>query len=385
MSPNKDKKKESFLLLTMEFPPFNGGVGNYYGNLRDHWPDDGMYVLADGNKRSSPDATTFFRHLSQLPFWPRWLPSLYHSYRLLKRKGIDHILAGHILPLGTVARICSRLFGVKYSIFLHGLDLSCALQQKRKRPLAINILKNAHSIICANTYVREILQSVLSEEEMKKATVVNPGIAHTPPTISSKKISEMKRIHGLEGKRIIFSLGRLINRKGFDKSLKSLPYIEKESRETVYVLAGSGPAEEELRGMIRRARLEDKVIMTGEISEEEKWMWLHLCDLFLMPSRDIDGDFEGFGIVFLEANMAGKPVVAGNEGGVKDAVEEGVNGFLVNPRDEKDISRAVVSLLKNKELREKMGRQGKQRARKKFSWERQARLIHEHLTRNTRA
>jgi len=96
-----------------------------------------------------------------------------------------------------------------------------------------------------------------------------------------------------------------------------------------------------------------------------------------MPSRNIDGDFEGFGIVYLEANLLGKPVIAGDSGGVKDAVINGYNGILVNPEDNKEIKNAILKLSKDEKFREKLGEQGKERVINEFSWEKRTEKIYQ--------
>ena len=94
-----------------------------------------------------------------------------------------------------------------------------------------------------------------------------------------------------------------------------------------------------------------------------------------MPSRQIKEDFEGFGIVYLEANLCSKPVIAGDSGGVRDAVKNGINGLLVNSENIEEITEAVIKLAKDKNLREKLGRQGKERVIKEFNWEKQTKKI----------
>ena len=90
-----------------------------------------------------------------------------------------------------------------------------------------------------------------------------------------------------------------------------------------------------------------------------------------MAARNINGDFEGFGIVYLEANMHKLPVVAGASGGVNDAVLDGVNGLLVDPVNTCEIKNAIIKLAQNKNLRQRLGNQGYERAIKEFKWEKQ--------------
>ena len=118
--------------------------------------------------------------------------------------------------------------------------------------------------------------------------------------------------------------------------------------------------------MPRSIAVKDNIFFLGKISEEEKWAWLNLSDIFIMPSRQIKEDFEGFGIVYLEANFCGKPVIAGDSGGVRDAVEDGTNGLLVDPEDMDNISDAIIELAKNRDLRKKLGQQGRERAITEF-------------------
>jgi phosphatidylinositol alpha-1,6-mannosyltransferase len=92
-------------------------------------------------------------------------------------------------------------------------------------------------------------------------------------------------------------------------------------------------------------------------------------------------DFEGFGIVYLEANLCGKPVIAGRSGGVPDAVENNVNGLLVNPESEEEIAQAILKLYESKELRETLGEQGRQRALIKFNWKNQIESFFDFLNR----
>jgi phosphatidylinositol alpha-1,6-mannosyltransferase len=122
---------------------------------------------------------------------------------------------------------------------------------------------------------------------------------------------------------------------------------------------GSG---EELDNLKKAAeKLPKKIIIIGDIDDKEKWAWLELCDIFIMVSRQLAGDYEGFGIVYLEAGLAGKPVIAGDSGGVRDAVFNGINGLLVNPENTDEIADAILSLYDNEKLKNELGAQGQRR------------------------
>lgn len=353
------------LLFTSEFPPFKGGVANYYGQLVNYWPIQEKLVILNNNKEELIKNSDF------LPWWP----AIGALKRKIAKNQIDYVLVGQILPLGTVAWLLSWFQPFRYAVFLHGMDLSFALRSERKKWLANLILKRADKVICANSYVAEKVEQFYPATN-GKISVVNPGIPAGAPPVDLKDLAEIENTYNLTGKTVLFSLGRLVKRKGVDQTIKALaemttPIIDN----LIYFIGGAGPREEYLRRLVPD-RLAKKIIFLGELSEKEKWLWLKRSDIFIMPSRNIDGDFEGFGIVYLEANLSGKPVIAGNSGGVKDAVKDGYSGLLVDPEDPVSIKEVINKLVLDKDLREKLGQQGQRRAIQEFNWEKQtAKLV----------
>jgi phosphatidylinositol alpha-1,6-mannosyltransferase len=122
--------------------------------------------------------------------------------------------------------------------------------------------------------------------------------------------------------------------------------------------------------------LKDKIIIINQTTDAERDQWYNASDIFIMPSRNINGDFEGFGIVYLEANLAGKPVIAGRSGGVGDAVIDGLNGLMVDPENVNDIREKIIKLALNPELRHKLGEQGRRRVIEEFNWKKQVNKIY---------
>ena len=110
------------------------------------------------------------------------------------------------------------------------------------------------------------------------------------------------------------------------------------------------------------------------------------CDVFALCSREQPSPrglgFEGFGIALLEAGARGKAVIGGRSGGVPDAVADGVSGVLVDPTAPEAVAAAMLPLLRDPELRRRMGEQGRARVRSHFHWDRAAaevRAVHERL------
>jgi phosphatidylinositol alpha-1,6-mannosyltransferase len=373
----KNDKENNILLFTLEYPPYKGGIANYYANLVSCWPQGNIHVLTNGNYQE--ESNVHCRALISSYLRPKWLPAVWHLIRLIRKHDIKHVIVGHLLPLGTVAMLVSKILRIDYTIILHGMDISWSLKKKRKKQLTQKILTRAQYIISANHYTNELAKKEFPSITSTRMHVVNPGITNDPPAINNSQIKEMKQKYNLEGKFMLLSIGRSVARKGFQQVIKALPLAVKKNDDIVYVMAGDGPFEKDLKQQRERlpSFLQDRILFLGGIPEKEKWIWLAACDAFIMPSLDLDGDFEGFGIVYLEANIMGKPVIASQEGGVADAVEHENNGLIVDPRDPTDIADAITRLATSEKLRKKLGLQGKERAEKNFAWEGQVSKIYQ--------
>ncbi len=255
------------------------------------------------------------------------------------------------------------------------MDFAYALKLPRKKEITGKILKNAEKIICANSHTANLVKN-FDNGLVKKTAVINPGV-DTRIIRNPEKTDEFRKKYGLKNKIILLSLGRLVKRKGFDRVIESLPEIFKIFPNLIYVIAGAGEEEKNLKNRAAElpAEVEKKIIFFGKASEEESFAWLEACDIFIMPSREINGDFEGFGIVYLEANLFGKPVIAGKSGGVADAVIDNVTGLLIDPKNIDEISQAVIKLAQNEKLRHELGEAGKRRAVVNFDWKKQTEKI----------
>ena len=346
------------LLITCEYPPFRGGVANYYGQLVKHWP-----VVAKPEVWQVK-GSWWFLSLRLLKYWRQNPEAL--------------VIVGHILPLGTAAWLASRFFKRReYVVVLHGMDFTFAQRRPRKAFLAKMILGGAKKIMAANSHVAALVAARYPKLS-SKIVIVNPGVSQINRFDQENLAPFLREKYQLHDKVVLLSLGRLVRRKGVDYTIKALASLSSTERAGLaYVVVGAGPEESNLRRLAEESGV--AVIFTGSVSEAEKWSWLNLCDILVMPAREINGDFEGFGIVYLEANLSGKPVIAGRSGGVSDAVSDGVSGLLVDPEDLEALATAIKTLSTDSAYREKLGQQGRVRALENFSWESKAQEFYQHL------
>jgi phosphatidylinositol alpha-1,6-mannosyltransferase len=165
---------------------------------------------------------------------------------------------------------------------------------------------------------------------------------------------------------VLLTVGKLKERKGIDVSIKAFKIVKENIPDAKYIIIGGG-REDKYRSLVKELKLND-VYFIGEIEESELVKYYQLCDVFVLTPRRYHGDVEGFGLVYLEAGAAGKPVVASNSGGVSDVVKHMVNGILVSENDPYATAQAIIQLLKDDNLAAELGNNGKKVA-KLFCWE----------------
>ena len=121
--------------------------------------------------------------------------------------------------------------------------------------------------------------------------------------------------------------------------------------------------------LVRDLGLQQVVEFIGNVPAEEVSDYYNLCDVFAMVNRtELEGDIESFGMVFVEANGAGKPVLGGRSGGTTESIEEGVTGLIADPESREDIAAKLIVLLQDGALRMKLGRAGLVRVQRDFRW-----------------
>jgi phosphatidylinositol alpha-1,6-mannosyltransferase len=176
--------------------------------------------------------------------------------------------------------------------------------------------------------------------------------------------------YGLQGRPVLLTVSRLYARKGIDRVIQSLPAVLRRIPDLVYLVVGDGGYRPELEQLVSRHELGANVVFAGAVPDYELTDHYSLGDVFIMANREMpDGETEGFGLVFLEANACGLPVIAGKAGGSVDAVTDQVNGLVVDGDDVAAIGAAVIALFDDAALRERL-RDGGTEVASASGWER---------------
>lgn len=365
------------LLLTIDFPPQIGGVAEYQKGLLAHLDPEKVVVLANRAPASyqfdfEADYKIYRRKMffKSLLVWPKCLPMLYSAYQLVKKEKIEKIWVGQLLPSGTVALILKRWLGIHYVVNLHGTDILTALSQSHKISLVKKILNEADYLTTNSLFTKKILLDFGVKPE-EKITVLQPcpqEVAINQEELSLAKTAIIDQYNLLD-KKILLFVGRLTVRKGIDQIIAIMPELLAHEPNLVYVVVGNGSDEKYLRNLAIKHQVEKRVIFTGKKIGTELMALFDLAEILVMTSVVNEGvDVESFGMVYLEANLFSKPVIATDTGGVNEAVINGETGVVVPVGNKKLIKAAILKLLADKELAVKLGRQGKERVLKDFKW-----------------
>lgn len=255
--------------------------------------------------------------------------------------------------------------GIQYIIIAFGLEIVMPVSS-RMEAVRENDFAKAALVYADSRFVADLVRILAGEDT--PVLVLNPGVTPgkmevIPEELASSTIQGI----GLEG-RFILAMGRLVHRKGFDLAVEAFDMIAGDWPEVDLAIAGDGDDRREVEAAVENSRNKDRIRMLGRISEREKHALFQKCEFYVMPNRPVEGDIEGFGIVFLEANFYGKAVIGGNNGGVSDAIAHEETGLLVDTPDTVALADAMGRLLKNRDLASAYGRTGRERVLNDFQW-----------------
>lgn len=218
--------------------------------------------------------------------------------------------------------------------------------------------KKADRIFTPSRYAKKTLCGLYAVPE-EKVSVMHNGIFFDEwkNAVDSAPLEE-------DRPSTVLAVARLYKRKGLDTLIRAWPRVLAHIPGARLRIAGGGLEYENLKKLIDSMRLNESVRLEGDVRQGSDLIKLYAnCDVFCLPSRH-----ETFGLVYLEAMAAGKPVVALKSTAVPEVVRDGTDGLLAQPENIEDLAEKIISLLKNGELRATMGRSGRERVRDNFDW-----------------
>jgi phosphatidylinositol alpha-1,6-mannosyltransferase len=256
-------------------------------------------------------------------------------------------------PSGLVAALTPRAIRGPLAVMAQGLEIAPSRRGIR-RALMRWTYARADIVVACSVYTQRLLES--AGVRARSVVVVACG--------ADPKASERSPAH----EPTLLSVGRLVARKGFDRTIAAMPAILAEIPDARFRIVGDGPQREELQALAVRVGVDAHVDFLGPLDDESLTREYARAWCFAMPCRRIGDDFEGFGIVYLEAAMAGLPCIGGIESGAADAMEDGVTGTLVDGDDPGAIARAALTYLRDVRHANEVGARGRRRVLEHFTW-----------------
>lgn len=286
------------------------------------------------------------------------------SLRLALTHRFEAIHAFRALPEGLVAWWVARLTGHPVVIYAHGEELTT--WRGRKHTAMVFALRHADAVIANSEFTRD--QLVARGVAPEKIRLIYPGV-DTERFRPGLPCDDLKVRIGLAPKqRLILSVGRLSRRKGFDMVIRALPELLRQGLDVRYAVIGIGEDWNYLHALAQECGVAERVHFLGHVPAEELPRWYNACDVFVMPNREIEGDTEGFGMVFVEAAACGKAAIAGKAGGTGAAVVDGVTGFRVDGSRVEAVAAVLGRVLADDALARRLGEAGYERVGARFSW-----------------
>ena len=351
------------LLVTNDFPPQVGGIERFTLELARHVP--GAAVLAAAH----PDAAA---HDQAQSFPVYRAPSSFMLPTPSTRGVIEDAVTAHQativvlvspLPLG----ILGGEFSVPWTVIAHGAELTVPANVPGIGGMIRGRLAAAPVLFAVSNHTAKHLHELLGDDAPPIRLVRNGVSLETfRPDLDGSMVRER---FGLGDAPVLGCVGRLVPRKGQDTLVDALPLIREQIPEARLLIVGDGRLRRRLERS-SRAMADEAVVLAGAVDADELGRHFAAVDVFAHPNRSrwFGLEQEGFGVIFLEAQACGKPVIAGDSGGSPEAIDDGETGLLVDGDDVSAVAAAAVSLLGDPERAARMGAAGRRLVEREFAW-----------------
>jgi len=279
---------------------------------------------------------------------------LINSARLLKKINPD-IIHTQIIEFGKDIFLLDKLLRKPYVIWARGSDVNFLFINKNSFMLK-QTLKNADAVISLTDDMKKKIKKFHDREIF----VIPNGIDLNGFEGLSKV--ELRKKFGLnKTEKTILYVGTLRPIKGLTYLIEAVKNTDEKNKRLF--LVGYGEEREHLENLVKKLKIENIVTFVGKVPNKDVFEYMVASDVLVLPSLS-----EGFPNVILEAMASGLPIIATKVGGIPKIVNNEVNGFLVDPKNAKQICEMLLLLFKDEKLREKISDNNKIEA-KKYSWE----------------
>ena len=357
----------NLLYIAQTFHPKIGGAERYIDRLAQAMACKGhkVYVLAPETNADELARdyqvirTSFYENYKNgILYYVRAVPMARKIINLVEDKKIDIIHFQYINPFSVPIRYL-KSSGAKVFATIHGSGVHFMQEDWLGKRLLSKVLSSIDGVSPVSDYCGSLANKWGASK--RKIHVIYNG---TDPEIFTPNPNQSN----LERYSILTTC-RLVPRKDISTLLKALREVKKEVKDAKIIVAGDGPEKPKLEKLAKRLNLGNSVTFTGFIADSELQRLYKNAGVFILPAKydEAARDIEGFGITLLEAMASGRPVIGANVGGIPSAIKKEW-GLLYEPEDWKELGNKIIYLMKNQDIAERMGKNGRKAVENIYNW-----------------
>jgi len=370
------------LMLSWEFPPKTvGGLARHVDDLSRTLVNQGteVHVITCAVQGCHPYENIAGVHVHRVGTFQESHGEFFHwvlqlnikmaeyADRLISQIGGFHIIHAHDWLVAYAAKTLKHKFHIPLVATIHATEhgrnqgIHNEIQSYIHR-VEWELTYEAWRVICCSRYMEKEIAGIFSLPENKLDIIAN-GV--TPANLEPRFMpADFRSGYALPWEKIVFFLGRLVQEKGVQVLINSIPGILDQHPEAKFLIGGKGPMLDNLKEQVRTMGLEEKVMFLGYVDDNRRNWLLNCADVAVFPSL-----YEPFGIVVLEAMAAGTPVIVADTGGLSEIINHGVDGYKVIPGDNQSLSLHINLMLSDAAKAREMSRQAKDKIHRLYNWD----------------
>ena len=374
------------LLLSEIFPPETGGSGRWFWEIYRRMPRHQFAIVAGQQTGAAEFDRTHDLNVVRAPLsfgdWGLASPAAWRAYwrafqvvrKVVRSEGVSQIHCGRCVPEGWIAWMLKSLYGIPYVCYVHGEDANAAssgasegvLSSRQLRWMTGRVLRSTQAVIANSRNSARIVQEQWAVPA-EHTHVLHPGV-DTDYFVPAGRDAQVRAQLGWQERPVILTAGRLHRRKGQDMMIRALSTIREAIPDVLFAIVGDGHELGYLKQLTQDENQQGHVLFMGNVSDEVLKQAYQQADLFVLPNRQIGTDIEGFGMVLLEAQACGTPVVAGASGGTAETMSIPETGQVVPCDGPDDLASLVVQLLLDPACLARMGHAARDWVVGNFEW-----------------
>ncbi len=361
---------QKMLFVTPSFPPEYGGASLFSLGLVEHLDPEKVIVITPQSKnRNNDDASKVYTVRRPLIFWPQNILFFLQLWLAYKKERPEMVFIYYSSIWSFALMHFIKKVRVPVTFFLEGNEFQRAWQKNATAQTLKKMITHCARVLVDSQFTEKIVK--------EKITLTQPVVVAYPalsecflqPAPAPEIVRKLKSQFALEGKKIMLSVGKITEEKGFLHLARLFPRLIQRVPQLVWVVIGDGPDKKKLVEQVHADNMHQLVRFLPPLPQDKLVVFYRLADVFaLLTVPDTKGKMESFGTVFIEAASQGLAIVAGKGGGVEEAVQDIEGGVLVDAHNDEKVLAALVELLTDSEYAKELGLNAQKRSVAIFTW-----------------